>query len=491
MPDALAYLRQSVIDPHPRVRMEAVVAASTVPTSDALKLATRVLDLPMDQSIEHSLTLCIFQLAPQRRADLAAGKLDFGDRYDALARVLSTAGDTNVVDRMRTILQSGKATTLAREKLLAVLVEFGTAADLKLALLEAPNTQPVLDAIITVAERSKDRADAAVVTQLLEANSSRARIAGCKVAIAWNNAFGQLPRISQIAAGNGTPEERQAAITALAKLKGEDAWAEILPLTRDPNPQLRLTALQGLARVDTKAAAQEAAQVLLTANTPADAGVALAPMLNAQNGIALLAESIATTPPSPATAKSALQWMAQSGHDEAPLLQTLRKSAQVITTQTDYSEATVKQLVSEALASGDTASGSRLIRNGEMSCLSCHRIGTDGPEHPLGPDLSVIGRAMTPEMIVESVLWPKRQVKEGFLLTEITMKDGTQWSGFKASETRTELNLRGVDGVETRLTKSEIKQRTDAGTIMPDGLTDTLTRQQRLDLLRYLITLGK
>jgi putative heme-binding domain-containing protein len=126
-----------------------------------------------------------------------------------------------------------------------------------------------------------------------------------------------------------------------------------------------------------------------------------------------------------------------------------------------------------------------------MSCLSCHRIGTDGPEHPLGPDLSVIGRAMTPEMIVESVLWPKRQVKEGFLLTEITMKDGTQWSGFKASETRTDLNLRGVDGVETRLTKSEIKQRTDAGTIMPDGLTDTLTRQQRLDLLRYLITLGK
>ena len=71
------------------------------------------------------------------------------------------------------------------------------------------------------------------------------------------------------------------------------------------------------------------------------------------------------------------------------------------------------------------------------------------------------------------------------------MKDGSQWSGFKAAETRTELKLRGVDGTETRLLKSNIQQRTDAGTIMPDGLTDTLSHQDKLNLLKYLIALGK
>ncbi len=491
LPDPLSYLSQSINDTHPRVRMEAVVAASTVPTSEAMKLATLVLDSPMDPSIEHSLTLCIHQLAPQWREDLASGKLDFGDRYDALARVLSTAGDTNVVDRMRGILKSGKATGPSREKLLAVLVEFGTATDLKLALREAPDAEPVLNAIVTVAERNMDRADAAVVGQLLQSNSARARIAGCKLAAAWNNDFSQLSRIKQMVTGTTVPEERQAAIVTLAKLKGREAWSEIVPLTRDTNTQVRLAALTALARVDAKATAHEAAQVLLSAKTPPEAGVVLAPFQNIKNGASLLTEAITATPPSVASAKAALQWMAQSGLDHPALLQALRKAAQLTGSQTEYSEAVVKHLVSEALASGDAASGARLIRNGEMSCLSCHRIGSDGPEHPLGPDLSSISRAMTPEMIVESVLWPKRQVKEGFLLTEITLKDGTQWSGFKASETRTELKLRGVDGTETRLLKSNIQQRTDAGTIMPDGLTDTLSHQERLDLLKYLIALGK
>jgi hypothetical protein len=38
--------------------------------------------------------------------------------------------------------------------------------------------------------------------------------------------------------------------------------------------------------------------------------------------------------------------------------------------------------------------------------------------------------------------------------------------------------------------KPDIKARSDAGTLMPDGITNWMGEQQRLDLLRYLFQLG-
>jgi putative heme-binding domain-containing protein len=195
-----------------------------------------------------------------------------------------------------------------------------------------------------------------------------------------------------------------------------------------------------------------------------------------------------------AAAKAGLQWLSQNGRDDPQLMRVLRGAAKIQPARLAYSEAVVKQLIEEAKQSGNAKAGFAVVRNPDLSCLGCHRIGneggpTDGPA--LGPDLSAIGRAMTPEMIVESLLWPKRQVKEGFLLTQVTMKDGRQAQGYKTAENQAELKLRCVDGSETILRKAEIQERSDVGTLMPDGLTDALSAQERRDLVRYLIDLGK
>jgi putative heme-binding domain-containing protein len=109
----------------------------------------------------------------------------------------------------------------------------------------------------------------------------------------------------------------------------------------------------------------------------------------------------------------------------------------------------------------------------------------------LGPDLSSIGRAMTPEAIVESVLWPKLQVKEGFLLTQITTKDGRIVQGHVAEESAAFVTLKDVAGTPgAPIAKAEIVARRDSGTLMPEGLTAWMSEQQRLDLLRYLFGLG-
>jgi putative heme-binding domain-containing protein len=150
----------------------------------------------------------------------------------------------------------------------------------------------------------------------------------------------------------------------------------------------------------------------------------------------------------------------------------------------------VARLIADARTKGNAYNGSALFRSAVTACVACHKIGSEGGE--TGPDLSAIGRGMTPELIVESVLWPRRQIKEGYFLTQVTTGNGGQHQGYIQSENATELVLRDpATGVDTRLRKPTIKERHDTGTLMPEGLTAALTGEQVRDLLRYLLELGK
>jgi len=57
---------------------------------------------------------------------------------------------------------------------------------------------------------------------------------------------------------------------------------------------------------------------------------------------------------------------------------------------------------------------------------------------------------MSPEAIVESVLWPKRQVKEGYLLTQVATKDGRALQGYRVAESADQLTLRNFTDGRTR-----------------------------------------
>lgn len=55
----MSMIGQCVIDDSPRVRLEAVVAAAKVQTPDAIRVALKVLDKPMDSFIERALWLAV------------------------------------------------------------------------------------------------------------------------------------------------------------------------------------------------------------------------------------------------------------------------------------------------------------------------------------------------------------------------------------------------------------------------------------------------
>jgi putative heme-binding domain-containing protein len=140
-------------------------------------------------------------------------------------------------------------------------------------------------------------------------------------------------------------------------------------------------------------------------------------------------------------------------------------------------------------ATGDPARGETVFRRKDQLCLKCHAIGGAGGQ--VGPDLSSIGGSAKVDYLVESLLQPNKAVKEGYHSTLVTTKSGKNLAGVKLRETATELVLRDANDAEIAIPLRDIDTQTMGGSLMPDGLTDPLTRSEFVDLVRFLSELGK
>ncbi len=76
--DPLALLCECIRDGHPRVRLEAIVAASYVMKSEAVEVITQAIEAPRDRFIDYALVQSIRALQPQWGPALAAHRLTFG-----------------------------------------------------------------------------------------------------------------------------------------------------------------------------------------------------------------------------------------------------------------------------------------------------------------------------------------------------------------------------------------------------------------------------
>jgi putative heme-binding domain-containing protein len=155
-----------------------------------------------------------------------------------------------------------------------------------------------------------------------------------------------------------------------------------------------------------------------------------------------------------------------------------------------YDPQQVANLVAEARTRGDPGRGAEVFADARFACFSCHQVGSQGGQ--VGPELTTVGRCLSPEQIVESVLWPGRQIKPGYAALVVATAGGAVFQGYKEGETDTELALReAATRAPVRIAKSEIEAVRQQGTLMPDGLAGAMTAPQRRDLVRFLMELGR
>ena len=285
------------------------------------------------------------------------------------------------------------------------------------------------------------------------------------------------------------PETRSAALVALANFGASGRKTiEALAASDDSN-EARVAAIAALSGLDMKAAANYAAEALASQKPDSDPGPLLAAFLNRQGGPDALAEALANASLSPEVAKSALRSMYSIGRSDGALSAALGKAAGIAMEDKPLTPQEVQSLTAAVQKEGDLERGELVFRRRDVACLNCHAVSGAGGN--IGPDLSAIGPSNPIDYLVTSILDPDAAVKEHYATQVVITSDGLVVTGIVADENDARLILRTAEGVDRSIPKADIDVRERGGSLMPKGLVKFMTRQEFVDLVRFLSELGK
>lgn len=138
---------------------------------------------------------------------------------------------------------------------------------------------------------------------------------------------------------------------------------------------------------------------------------------------------------------------------------------------------------------GDPAKGSIIFHNtAGVGCIKCHTVSGQGGN--VGPDLTGVAAKYNRAQIIESVLYPSKQIESGYEQTIIRTKDGNVQAGVVRGETDAEVTLYDSSANKIVIRKADIDVRkTSNVSVMPEGLQAGLSHQQFADLIAYLTSL--
>jgi putative heme-binding domain-containing protein len=281
-------------------------------------------------------------------------------------------------------------------------------------------------------------------------------------------------------------EVRSAAARALLPLGAAHASKTLDALSNNPEHwQLACTALGSWAQLDIDAAAERASTLIHSVATEQQASELLAALLVRKAGAGALANALSdvTIPSSVAGHLRRAASAAAVSHEK--LTEVLDRALGLTSVQQAHDPAWVKALALEVLENGNAARGKEIFQSAHLNCAACHAIYGKGEK--VGPDLSSVGRGMPVDRIIEAVVWPAREIKEGYVSITIYTHDGKVFQGIKVNESPDGIVL--LDAVtkkEEMIPWRTVEGFEAAGTLMPSGLTSGLPRADLRDLIRYL-----
>ncbi|MDB5296158.1 MAG: hypothetical protein JWO31_2141, partial [Phycisphaerales bacterium] len=514
--DPVAAAAALATDDQPRVRLEAIRALADIgrATNDpaAAAAAVRATDKPLDPFIEYALYKTLSDLkdlwlplatkpggAAKPDGAAAPAKPLFANE-DHLNYALRAVQSGDALKQTVADLKAGKVPAARRAEAYDLVAAVGEPADLRVLLDHAADAKAdptvrrlALAALEKAARQRKAAANGPVpaqVQKLLADRSAAVQESAARLAGLYKVAEARTDLESKLAAPTTPAGVRSAAAVALADLGPQGTAALEKSAAPTQPPAVRAAAIAGLAGADLKAAATAAADFLTTAKAGEDPSAVLGAFLRREGGTAALAAALSGKKLPPDTAKLALRYVQGVGVDLGPLGETIRSSSGTAGGgAVQLSADDMKATVADVLAKGDAARGEAVYRSKAASCTQCHMIG--GVGGPLAPDLRAIGATSPVDYLVDSILAPNKAVKDGYAATSVSTKDGDLIQGIKVREDAKELVLRDNARDEIPIPLADIKKRTEGGSLMPAGLQDGLTRQEFLDLVRFLSELGK
>lgn len=151
-----------------------------------------------------------------------------------------------------------------------------------------------------------------------------------------------------------------------------------------------------------------------------------------------------------------------------------------------------ESMIAEAMSkTGNVAKGEALFNDEKRAgCIRCHQVNHKGGN--VGPDLSSIGATKDRKYLIDAVLEPSKEMAQGFQPMKITYTSGKVAFGVILNESVEGFELATAEAKRESIKNADVKSKVPVTqSVMPEGLADSYTREEFLDLITYVSSLKK
>ena len=511
-------LAPAVDDPSALVRLEGVRALATLGGRRAAELALHAVDHDRDDALDYAVWLAARETKNAWLPAVLDGTFADDGRFGRVIFAVAAAEASAAVPRIVASLQDegkdeqkyGKISDADRPAALSAIAKLGDPDQLRVVFDVVTNpTTSTAQATALLGDLLDSRkrrhvapaGDVTAIEKLVTSPDDRCATHAIEATAAWQvtAASEELAGIAE--SGSRSLTVRKAAMTALGGLPGDPPRAALLKLcsTSGPNEDIKAAAIASLVPRSVADAATQAVAFLSTARDAKARAVVFQAFLKAKDGASKLAAALDGSPtPLPADAvKDGQQAVSASGRQEPTLTQTLaaalaRGSAagtQPAASPHAMDAAALDAFVTLVRDKADATRGAAIYARENLKCVTCHRIGDAGGR--VGPSLTAIGGSSPLDYVIDSLLYPAKNVKEGYNTVVVQTDDGQVLTGIQVTRSDAELVLRDATGKEVKIPTADIDEESVGTSLMPAGLIDSLSREELADLVRYLSGLGK
>lgn len=141
----------------------------------------------------------------------------------------------------------------------------------------------------------------------------------------------------------------------------------------------------------------------------------------------------------------------------------------------------------KALMASDAAKKMDIVKGKQLflkTCGPCHKMFGEGGN--IGPDITGSNRSNL-DYLLFNILTPSAEIQDDYKMVVVTTRDGRTYSGNVVTENQRQITMRVVGQNDVVLNRSSIQTKEITGTsMMPQGLLNTLSDEEVINLLGYL-----
>ena len=498
----LSIAEEAVSDPSPHVRLWGVSLLAQLDDPQTVSIALRALE---GVEVDDFLDFAVWSICREHRDRWVNEMKTRGENpFDSLTQLLfasSAIGEPLGADQILASIANGK---IIEDKQIWEVANWisnkGSPAHLQKLLDLSQQTNSVsqqhayLNAMLNARKIRKINPSGSLETvmKFLQSENDTVWSTAVELAGLWKLDSARTSLETTLKQTETKQVRRKAAINALIAMGGEKTRKFLDQQIQNPQVSYsqKSTLIKGQIKIQPMLAARRATALLGNLPEGQEPNDLISAFISNKGATQALIKELKNSKLPEVVALKGMRLAESAPTRPQALIEALQKAGDLKPMMMSLSKKEMIALIDRVKSQGNATRGEAVYRRENLQCVACHAIGEVGGV--IGPNLVSIGASAPVDYLIESLLEPSKKIKEGYHTNLITLKNGDSHAGGILSETDTEVVIRDLTGRHNRVAKRDITSQTISPvSLMPVGLTAQLREDEFVDLVRFMVELGK